>query len=252
MKKAMASFLFIVGLAAAAPSQVPDSTSLRHNAGQSDSAIFKPGVDTLQEGLIKAQTAYYQDQASSKSTWESAKAILQTLVATIVGGSLTFLGIRWSANRQVQLEREKWEKQKSDEIYREIRQAAVAFLKILGAENQAIMYLTWTAMYNPLGFSQKHIDKYNGDMESLFVDDVAAQALLSALDFDCYNKLRPIIDSLEKMDHEISLITEKFSESMHIVKRQKVLSELGEWHEKAKDFFEEARGKFKDILPNKR
>ena len=87
-------------------------------------------------------------------------------------------------------------------------------------------------------------------MKSLFVEDVVAQAFICALDSKLYDKFDPFVQKLTKMDHHISLITKLFSDHMDETKRTKVLDDLGEWHEKAVAFFDDARPKFGTMMPS--
>ncbi|WP_375433855.1 hypothetical protein [uncultured Hymenobacter sp.] len=177
--------------------------------GQGDSTKS----DVLSQKLIKAQTDYYLNQTKEKSEIAS---ILSSLLGTLLGAGLALLGVRWSTNRQWELEkdkwnqtqaleREKWEKALEHESINEVRIAAATLAKILAAQNQAIMWLTWIGLHEPKVFSTNDIANYNADMKKLFREEVVAEAYLAALQPGLYIEMGLLAKQVSSIDYQVTV-----------------------------------------------
>ena len=206
--------------------------------------------DTLQQNLIKAQTAYYQKQTQEKSFWGSLVNVLPGIIGTMIGASLALLGVRWSTNRQWKLEKEKWEKTKAKESLQEKRSAAAELSKLIAAEIQTIIWLTWIAKYDSTALSQKDIDDYNIEMKKLFKEDLIAQTHLVVLDTELYKKMKPLVKEITGIDHRMSICVRKIQESNSPETNLKAARELGEFYDSAYNFYNSIPEKLGTILPS--
>ena len=200
----------------------------------------------------KAQATYYEKQINSKTIWESLAPALASTIGTLIGATLALFGVRWSSNRQWKLEQERWIQTKKDESIKDIRVAAAELSKKIAAEVQTMMWLTWIAKYETEALSEKDIASYNREMKTLFKEDVAAQALLAALDTELHNKIKPLVKDVADIDHRISFTIKRFKQSQDVNSRLEAAKELGGFHNEVYGFYESMPDKLGNIFAEKK
>lgn len=203
----------------------------------------------LQQKLIKSQIAYYEKQTQGKSIWELFTPVLPGIIGTLIGASLALFGVRWSSGRQWRLEKDKWEKSQRNEALKEVKQAVANLARVIAAEVQAIVWLTWTAKYQPATLSKKDIDEYYAEIKVLFKEDVVTQTYLSMLDAELYTKMKPVVKQVVGMDHEMSFPIDKFTRSEDRDEAMEAVRELGSFYDRAADFYQQMPGLLGAMMP---
>ena len=219
-------------------------------------SIAQPDANslTLEQQLIKeqinnqkAQTAYYQKQIASKSGWDSLTSALMSAIGTFIGASLALVGVRWSSNRQWELEQKKWIQTKKDETLKESKLAAATLAQKVAAEIQAMIWLTWIARFEPRIFTEKDISTYDREMKSLMGEDMVAQAALAAVDPELHKRMKPFVKEASFLDHRMSRVTLKIKQADSST-REEVVKELGAFYDEAYGLYEDLPDRLGSIL----
>ena len=213
------------------------------------SAQSEAGSLSLEQQLLreqisnqKAQAAYYQKQSASTSVWDSLQSILMSVMGTFIGASLALVGVRWSINRQWEIEQRKWRQTKQDETLKEARLAVATLAQKVAAEIQAMIWLTWIAKFEPNMLSENDIITYDKEMKSMMGEDMVAQAALIAVDPKLHDLMKPLVKEASSLDHRMSFATLKFKQADQLT-RVAIVKELGH-------FYDEAYGLYEN-LPNR-
>lgn len=218
-------------------------------------------INSLQKELIKQKTEYYRRQGKDQPFWKSLAAGLPTMLGTLLGATLALLGVRWSSNRQwqlerdkwekaQQLERDKWEKTQANELIKEIRLASAELAKKIASALQAIMWLTWIGKFNTQALVEKDLDDYLSETKKLFNELVVAQAHLAALDPELYKKMLQLVAEVLTIDSTMTFAIQKFKDAGSKDDKLVAAKELGSFYDKASKFYESIPDKFSKILPS--
>ncbi len=207
------------------------------------------GADSLEQDLMRAQIEYYKSQVRPKKFFESVSPALPGIIGTMIGASLALFGVRWSNKRQWDLEKEKWEMTKKDEATKEVRSAVANMSKIIAAELQAIIWLTWIGKYEPHILSDKDIDDYNIEMKQLFRDALVAQAYLAALDLGLHTKMKSIAKEVSRIDHKMSFTIQKIKQAANPDERIVAAKELEIFYDESYFYHDNLAEKIGNALP---
>lgn len=197
----------------------------------------------------KAQAAYYQKQAAGNSLSESFLNALTSAIGTFIGAGLALIGVRWSSNRQWELEQKKWLQAKENEAAKEIKLAVAVLSQKIAAEIQAIIWLTWIAEYQPAMLSEKDINAYDREMKSLMSQDVIAQAALAAVDAELHRRIKPFVKEVSSLDHQMSFVTLRIKQAPEqSIEMHEAIKDLGEFYRQAYKLYETLPEKLAAVL----
>ena len=200
----------------------------------------------------KAQAAYYQKQIAGNSLWQSFLGALTSAIGTFIGAGLALIGVRWSSNRQWDLEQKKWLQAKEDEAAKEIKSAVAVLAQRMAAEIQAIIWLTWIAEFQPAMLTEKEISGYDREMKSLMSQDVAAQAALAAVNAELHSRIKPFVKEVSSLDHRMSFVVLKIGQAAEgSQEREEAIMDLGNFYYEAYDLYETLPEKLGTILKSK-
>ncbi len=90
------------------------------------------------------------------------------------------------------------------EYKREIRLSVAKLTKLLGAATHSAAWLTWKARFRPSQMTAADIEEYDKEMHALFPELTGALVVLAALNKSVYDKMRPLVLDLYKLDNGIS------------------------------------------------
>ncbi len=161
----------------------------------------------------KAQATYYRMQTSPKGFWQTVISAIPSVMGTIVGAMVAFVGVLFAGWRQARLERDKWERAQSDEWDKETRLALAELTRGLAAGVHAIAWCTWKAKYEPDEMKNVDFAKYDKEIKGLFPTIVGARVVLAGLDSKTHEKMAPLIKKLYKLDKELAQASVLFRKS---------------------------------------
>ncbi|MCP4550238.1 MAG: hypothetical protein GY835_27570 [bacterium] len=98
------------------------------------------------------------------------------------------------------------------EYKREIRLAVAKLTRMLGAAAHSAAWLTWKVRYRPSRITASDIEKYDKEMHTLFPELTGALVVLAALNKSVYDKMRPLVLDVYKLDNDISETATKILE----------------------------------------
>ncbi|HJQ35006.1 MAG TPA: hypothetical protein VJ866_22845 [Pyrinomonadaceae bacterium] len=184
-------------------------------------AAPSPSPD-LQEQLLlaqianqKAQTSYYERQFS-----QSLLTAVQSLLAALAGAGLAFYGLWLQGRRQERVERDRWEREqteedtkwrraKEDERLKETRLALAELAKAMTAAVQSMTWILWIAKFDFKNFNIGHVREHDKRMNKIYTELVGRQAALAALDEDVYRRTDPSVKLVYYYDAEIARVVAK-------------------------------------------
>lgn len=183
-------------------------------SAQSETA---PDLAQLQGQLVKeqiesqrAQAAYYRKQTENKLGSDYLVTMLTNAAGTFFGAALALTGVLWTNRRNRRMEDLRWERSRSDELVKQVRLAAADLAKRVAAGAQATSWLLWIAKYEPENLTEKDISAFDREMKSLYSELVGAEVALAVLDKSLFDKMKPLVNSLYKLDQSIAEHTRHF------------------------------------------
>jgi hypothetical protein len=177
-----------------------------------------------------------------------------TLLAATIAATAALSNTVISAWRQSRLEERKWQRARSDELYRweqqrqdaadaSLRTAIASLGQQLAACVQMIVWFTWKAVEAPDSLVPAEIEKYDADMKALLIPLVGAHLLVVALDPTKDAAIKPLVKAVYALDARTALATIKLNDS-----RKKALEELQYCFTDSEQFHERLHDQFAGIL----
>ena len=196
----------------------------------------------------EAQVEYYKKQSSGESALATG---LNSFMGTLIGAGLALLGVWWTGKRQAELENVRWvrarkdeedkrRQTREDELRRDIRLAAAELSRKIAAGAQAISWLVWKARFDLENLTGRDKSAYDREIKSLLADLVGAEVVVAALDKDVFARMKPLINELYLLDHQVAFAIRHFQDSGE--KRTDSIKQLNDLYEPASDFFNKISG----------
>jgi hypothetical protein len=96
------------------------------------------------------------------------------------------------------------QRQRASEYKKEVRLAVAELTRVLGSAGHSINWLTWKARFTPSEFGEQAIHDYNTEMHRELPKILGSLAVVSALDADAWQKVRPLANDLLMLDAKVA------------------------------------------------
>lgn len=136
--------------------------------------------------------------------------VIASLLGTVVGGLFGIAGGILTGRRQARLEREKWLQARKDDIEKETSLAVAELTRKMATAIQAMLWFTSKAENAPNRVSQEDILEYDKAIQGLLPDILASVMIVSALDTEVSDRLRPLMYKIYTVDGHIAEASRRF------------------------------------------
>jgi uncharacterized protein YneF (UPF0154 family) len=137
---------------------------------------------------------------------------LVSILAAIIGLLGGLLGGYFAGRQQRSLEYEKWLRAREDDLAKETRLAVAELTRKLSEATHSMAWLTWKAKNQSVQLTKDDIFTYDKEMHGLFAAISGSLAVVSALNFDMYEKVDPLVRQVYAIDTRITLSASHFIE----------------------------------------
>jgi len=121
---------------------------------------------------------------------------LLSIISGIISGTLA---ARW----QAKLEKDKWMRQRADSFESELRNTVKELTISIAEAFHSMCWVCWLAKYGPERLSIKNIKAYDKEMHILLPKIEGTHSVIAGMDYQVYQKIRPLVKNVIKLDAQI-------------------------------------------------